>query len=70
MKIWVDPPQGWQHGFPAIFCTETDGEMRAWMIKRGYPEQTIIDYGESFYVRSWPAAEGDEHFFKQNHDTT
>jgi hypothetical protein len=60
MKIWVDPPEGWKHGFPAIFCTETDGDLRPWIIKRGYPEQKIIDYGDCFWVRSWPADEIDQ----------
>ena len=52
--IWVDPPEGWKYGFPAIFDPVNDGKMRDWIIRKGYPLLTIKEYGESWAVRTWP----------------
>ena len=55
--MWVDPPEGWKYGFPAIYNPETDGDMRDWIVRKGYPFLTIEAYGESWSVRCWPADE-------------
>jgi len=52
--IWVDPPEGWKYGFPAIYDPDTDGQMSDWIVKKGYPINLIQEYGESWAVRSWP----------------
>jgi hypothetical protein len=59
-RLWVDPPEGWKHGFPAIYNPETDGQMREWIVNKGYPVQTIKEYGEQWHVRCWPAEEPKE----------
>jgi len=56
-SIWVDPPEGWKYGFPAIYDPNTDGQMSEWIISKGYPIQIIKEYGESWAVRCWPVAE-------------
>ena len=56
-KIWIDPPEGWRYGFPAIYDPDTDGQMSEWIVRKGYPLQTIKAYGESWAVRCWPAEE-------------
>jgi hypothetical protein len=56
-KIWVDPPEGWKFGFPAIYDPDTDGQMSEWIVNKGYPVQIIKEYGESWAVRCWPAEE-------------
>ena len=53
--IWVDPPEGWKYGFPAIYDPEKDGQMSDWIISKGYPIQIIKEYGEQWMVRCWPA---------------
>ena len=53
--IWVDPPEGWKFGFPAIYDPEKDGQMSDWIISKGYPIQIIKEYGEQWMVRCWPA---------------
>ena len=53
-KIWVDPPEGWKFGFPAIYDPEKDGQMSDWIVRKGYPLLTIKEYGESWAVRCWP----------------
>jgi hypothetical protein len=52
--IWVDPPEGWKYGFPAIYDPNTDGQMSEWIVRKGYPLLTIKEYGESWAVRCWP----------------
>ena len=52
--IWVDPPEGWKYGFPAIYDPVNDGKMRDWIVRKGYPLLTIKEYGESWAVRCWP----------------
>ena len=55
--IWVDPPEGWKFGFPAIYDPEKDGQMSDWIISKGYPVQIIKEYGEQWHIRCWPAEE-------------
>jgi hypothetical protein len=52
--IWVDPPEGWKYGFPAIYDPDTDGQMREWIVRKGYPLLTIKEYGDAWAVRCWP----------------
>ena len=56
-KIWVDPPEGWKYGFPAIYDPEKDGQMSDWIISKGYPIQIIKEYGDAWAVRCWPTEE-------------
>jgi len=60
-KLWVDPPEGWKHGFPAIYDPETDGQMSEWIVNKGYPVQTIAEYGEQWHIRCWPAEEPEKY---------
>lgn len=53
-QIWVDPPEGWRYGFPAIYDPEKDGQMSDWIVRKGYPLVTIKAYGKSWAVRCWP----------------
>jgi len=52
--MWVDPPEGWKYGFPAIYDPVNDGKMRDWIVRKGYPLLTIKAYGEQWMVRTWP----------------
>jgi len=52
--MWVDPPEGWKYGFPAIYDPVNDGKMRDWIVRKGYPLLTINEYGEQWMVRTWP----------------
>ena len=62
MKIFIDPPSGWQYGFPKIYDTAKDGDINQWMVKEGYPQEEIDRLGKSFYFRSWEANEQDDSF--------
>lgn len=37
-KVWVDPPSGWQYGFPRVYDEAEDGPCWEWMVSKGYPE--------------------------------
>ena len=54
IKLWVDPPEGWKYGFPAIYNPNTDGQLSEWIVKRGYPISLIQEYGNVWSVRCWP----------------
>ena len=56
-KVWVDPPMGWKFGFPLIYDPDKDGDITEWMIKCGYPKETMDSYGDYFYSRHWPVDE-------------
>jgi hypothetical protein len=57
IRLWVDPPEGWRYGFPAIYDPASDGVMRDWIISKGYPAKLIQEYGDSWAVRCWSAKE-------------
>ena len=57
MKVWIDPPSGWRWGFPKIYDRVDDGaDVRAWLVREGYPQAEIDSLGEQFYWRSWEAS--------------
>lgn len=49
----VDPPNGWRYGFPKVYNPETDGGLRDWLIKNGYPRKIIEELDEHLYCRFW-----------------
>jgi len=53
-SLWVDPPEGWKYGFPAIYDPDTDGQISEWIVRKGYPLLTIKEYGDAWAVRCWP----------------
>lgn len=57
MKVWVDPPRGWQYGFPKVWTPETDQDVTVWLVKEGYPQAEIDSLGKSFSFRSWEATD-------------
>ena len=54
-RQWVDPAEGWKYGFPKIYDSETDGTMKEWLLKNGYPESMI-----EFPIRYWLAVAEDD----------
>lgn len=52
-KIYVDPPSGWQYGFPKVYDPDTDGDVMKWLVESGYPQELIDSFGEHFYTRQW-----------------
>ena len=64
MKRYIDPPSGWQYGFPKVWDPEINVDVMAWIVKEGYPQEEIDKLGESFYFRSWDATEQPSDFRK------
>ena len=50
--MWVDPAEGWKYGFPKIYDSKTDGTMRDWLLKNGYPEKML-----EFPISCWQVEE-------------
>jgi len=54
MAILIDPPSGWQHGFPKPLpqhlIQSSDEELSAWLLEQGYP-QKLLDQGMLKYCR-------------------
>lgn len=43
-ELVIDPPSGWQHGFPKIVPQELVGNTEAlskWLVSNGYPEEDL-----------------------------
>lgn len=56
MKYWIDPPSGWQYGFPKMWDSEKDSrDVLAWIVENGYPQKLIDKLGDNFYTRQWRA---------------
>ena len=49
---YVDPPEGWRWGFPRLYDPAADGDMRAWMVRQGYP-QRLADQGLACTFTEW-----------------
>lgn len=47
-KVWVDPADGWQYGFPMIYDDQVDGNMHQWMLDNGLPEELAL-----LPIRAW-----------------
>ena len=50
-KLMVDPPSGWQYGFPALWDKEQYPELKDFLKAKGYPEDQI-DFALN-YIRMW-----------------
>lgn len=50
---YIDPPGGWQYGFPKIIPQEAFGNVRLWLVENGYPQSEIDSYGKYFDCRYW-----------------
>ena len=40
-KFYVDPPSGWQYGFPAPYDQSKDGTIEEFLIAKGYPKKDV-----------------------------
>jgi hypothetical protein len=49
---FIDPPNGWSHGFPKVIPEEiTEEEVPEWLLKNGYPKAEIDNGGLRY--RTW-----------------
>lgn len=51
MTRMIDPPSGWQYGFPRLYDDLQDGSLREFLIRHGYPEKDV-DFALE-HMRSW-----------------
>ena len=55
-KLIVDPPSGWQYGFPKPYFKdriEDSAELNAWLVSEGYPQAEIDVFKNGLPVRFW-----------------
>jgi hypothetical protein len=50
-NMWIDPPSGWQYGFPKVWDQKLP--LAQWLVDSGYPVHDI-DFALQ-YIRAWPA---------------
>ena len=50
-RYYVDPPSGWQYGFPAEYDKSKDGSLEEFLLSKGYPQKDIKFALE--HTRSW-----------------
>lgn len=50
-KFYVDPPSGWQYGFPAVYDASKDGTIQEFLIAKGYPKKDVKWAAKN--CRSW-----------------
>lgn len=48
----IDPPSGWQYGFPRPYDKSSEETIEQWLVSEGYP-QKLIDQGMAKYCRYW-----------------
>ncbi len=53
MELMIDPPNGYQYGFPKRWDDDKDLDLLEWLVAEGYPSELIEELGDGFYVRSW-----------------
>lgn len=54
-KMMIDPPSGWQYGFPRVYDETQDGPIDQFLLDNGYPPKDV-EFALQ-YMRSWPADE-------------
>lgn len=54
-QTMIDPPGGWQYGFPKPIPQDQMKRTREWLVENGYPQQEIDRCGDHFYCRYWEA---------------
>jgi len=49
--MMIDPPSGWKYGFPCLYNESADGDMRDFLLSKGYPERDV-DFALE-HMRMW-----------------
>ena len=62
----IDPPSGWQYGFPKPIPENRRKDSLVWLVEQGYPQSLIDEFGEHFYCRYWEQPDEDKIIVKFN----
>ena len=54
-KMWIDPPSGWQYGFPKLY--DTNIPLEEWLVDSGYPQKDVNFALQ--YLRTWPEVDNE-----------
>jgi hypothetical protein len=51
---YIDPPSGWQYGFPKVIPSNHLHRVEEWMVENGYPQTEVDRYkGRGVPYRCW-----------------
>lgn len=50
--VWVDPPSGWQYGFPKV-KTDPTQDMEEWLLLNGYPLSLVEQFNYNVPCGMW-----------------
>jgi hypothetical protein len=56
-KVWIDPPEGWRFGFPKIWNSQKDPDLRIFLLDSGYPANQVAFALN--YIRMWNVEENE-----------
>lgn len=48
--MWVDPPRGWQYGFPKLYNPNEDGDLWEWLVNNGYPASELTPLTQVSFI--------------------
>lgn len=54
-QMMIDPPSGWQYGFPKPIPEDRRQDVKVWLVEQGYPKELIEELGDDFFCRYWEA---------------
>lgn len=43
MTLYVNPPEGWRHGFPKAVPKDRETDLLEWIVEQGYPKDLVFD---------------------------
>ena len=49
----IDPPSGWQYGFPKILPINQRHRINEWLVEQGYPQKIIDKFNGHLPCRYW-----------------
>lgn len=49
----IDPPSGWQYGFPKILPSDQRIRVNDWLVEQGYPQKIIDEFSGKLPCRYW-----------------
>lgn len=58
--VMIDPPNGYQYGFPKLYDKLKNPNFYEWIVSEGYPQEEIDRFEGQFYCRFWHPKDKDE----------
>lgn len=56
----IDPPSGWQYGFPKVLPNNQLHRVNEWLVEQGYPQKIIDEFDGRLPCRYWESNSSDD----------